>query len=787
MKALDRKLLRDIVRLWPQALAIALVMAAGVATLVLAIGASRSLEETRATYYERNRFADVFAQATRAPLDVARAVAEIPGVAAASPRIAGYAIVDMEGVAEPVSGIVISLPEVGQPRLNALTIREGRLPEPLSIDEIVVNASFADAHDLRPGSRLSAVIKGRRRVMDIVGVVHSPEFIYAIGPGDLVPNDRRFGVIWARRGAVEAAYDLAGAFNDITIGLARGASRGTVIDAVDAALDRYGGAGAYDRDDQISHAFLDSELDQLASIALIIPPIFLGVAAFLVNITVARLVALEREQIGLLKALGYPKLAIVSHYLKLAALIALVGVAIGWVAGFWLGRGLTQLFGEFYHFPFLVYLNRPDVYAISAGAAVAASVLGAFNAIWSVARLEPAVAMAPPSPPKFRRLLLERLGLMRLLPQAFAMAARNIARRPARAGLTLLGLAMSVAVLIGALFATDAVETMIESTYFRSERQDATLTFAEEQGPGALHAVARLPGVMRVEPFRSAGVRLSNGVAEKRVALIGHMPMNDLNRVVDASDRAVDPPEIGIALSSALARQLGVWRGDRIAVEVLQGRRRTFETPVTAVVEQYFGLAAHMSLDEMNRSLGDGPRISGAYAALDTAEIEAFYQEIKDTPAIAAVALKDVSLQKFRETMAQNIGYTTTIYTGLALVIAFGVVYNAARIQLSERARELASLRVLGFSRGETLRILLTELTVLSAAAIPIGWGLGKALAWAVIQGLQSDLFRVPLIVLRHTYAYATSAFLIAFVVGALLVRRRINELDLVAVLKTRD
>src|SRR6516165_2742456 len=791
MHAIDIKLLRDLRRLWVQVLAIALVMASGVATLILANGAYRSLEESRSAYYERNRFADVFAAATRAPLSINDRISAIPGVAAAEPRIVKFALLDVPGLAEPATGLAISIPDQRAPRLNVPYLREGRLPETERADEVVVNEQFARANGFGLTSRFKAILNGRLRELSIVGIALSPEFIYAIGPGDLMPDDQRFCVMWMSYRALAGLFDLDGAFNSIALSLLPGADESEVMRQTDALLARHGGTGAYGRKDQLSHSFIDAELKQLAALARVMPPIFLSVAAFLINITLSRLVALEREQIGLLKAVGYAPPTIAWHYIKLVLLIAAIGIAIGFVTGATLGRGLTRLYANFFHFPVLVFSNDLRIYALAALVSATAAILGAFKAVREVLELAPAVAMQPPAPPRYRRLLprllAERLALFRAVSQSTVMAFRHMLRRPLRAGLTMVGLALAVALLVTALMSFDSVEEMVEIAFHQTDRQDATINFTDAVSSRAVEAVAHLPGVLRVEPYRSASVRLSNGPRSRRLTIIGKPVRMDLSRVLDIDLRPVRLPEAGLMLGTRVAQLLALKPGDLVDVEVLEGRRYTTRVPVTGIIESYFGLVVFMDIDALNTLLGEGHRVNGTYIRYDGAQSAALFQEIKRTPAVASLGLQRRALKRFRETIAQNINYMVFVYVSLAVIIAFGIVYNSARIQLSERARELASLRVLGFTRGEVSWVLLTELAILSVVSLPIGWLIGYGFGWLLIQSYSSDLYRAPFVIATPTFAMAALVVLAAACVSALIVRRRIDRLDLVAALKTRE
>jgi putative ABC transport system permease protein len=787
MRTLDIKLFRDLVRLWAQALAIALVIAGGVASLILAVGSYRSLDETRAAYYERYRFADVFASARRAPRTLVDQIAEIPGVAGVDARIVKLALLDIPNYSEPATGQVISLPEIAEPALNRLYMREGRAPEPGRADEAVVNEGFAKAHGFTPGSRFSAILNGRKRELVVVGIALSPEFIYAVGPGDIMPDDRRFGIIWMSERALASVYDLDDAFSSVALKLLRGASERDVIMRLDAMLDRYGGRAAYGRKDQTSHAWLDHELDMLSNMSRTLPPIFLLVSAFLVNLTLTRLVALEREQIGLMKALGYRSASIVTHYLKFVMVIATIGIVIGAVTGTWLGIKITSLFGDFFHFPFLVFTRSPDLYVVAAALSLVAAAIGALRALRDVVRLAPAVAMQPPAPPRFRRLLPANFTLDKFVSQPTMMMLRNIMRHPVRSSFTMLGMALATAILVVSLFTRDTMEELIDVTFFLADRQDATVSFVEKRPQDVVMQIARLPGVLAAEPSREVPVRIRSGTIERRIVISGRPPDADLNRIIDADLRPVVLPDTGLALSSMLAQVLEVELGQSVEIDLLEGTRRTVSLPVTALIEDYFGIRGMMDADALARLMREAPTVNSVNVSLDGSARDMFYAAVKGMPVVSGLALQRVSLANFREAIALLITTMAGIYTGLAAVIAFGVVYNSARISLSERARELASLRVLGFTRGEVLRILLLELALLTLLAQPPGWVIGYGLAWIMQTNLAGELMRVRLVVEQPTYVFASAIVIAAAVLSALVVRRRINKLDLVTVLKTRD
>lgn len=783
---LRRKVLRDLRRLWVQVLAIALVLAAGVATLILGNGAYASLHETRARYYEENRFADVFTDVTRAPYSLLPEIEGIEGVLDAEARIVKLGLLDLPGMVEPGSVEFVSLPAGNGAGLNRLYIRNGRLPEPQSAQEIAVSEGFATAHGLGPGDTLPVLMNGQERNLVITGVALSPEFIYALGPGQMMPDPSRFGVVWVPRTSLEAAYDLEGAFSNVVLKLAPGADPDRVVEALNRLTARYGGVGATARKDQISHAFLDAELKQLSAMVKVLPPIFLLVAAMLVNMTLSRLIALDREQIGLFKAIGYTSRAVAQHYVEFVLLIAAVGILIGFIAGAWLGIGLAQMYARFFSFPYLVFTRDPQLYGLAAVITLAAVVGGALYAVRSVVTLPPAVAMSPPAPAVYRARTAWFRSLIQLR-QTEVMVARHLLRWPFRTASSTLGIAMSVAILVASLWSFGSIDRMIDITFFRTERHDAQIVFGAPEPMAAAFAVRDMPGVMVAEPFRQVAAKISNRAWSKSLGIVGRPTDPRLSRVLDPDLRPMKMPEAGLILSEALADALHVQPGDLVSVEVREGRRPVATLPVSGSSIGYVGLGAAMDLDALNRLMGEGAMISGLSLQLDRAQDAAFYAAAKAAPKTELISVTSLMLDRFRDTLAENITVMVTVYVVLAGIIAIGVVYNFSRIALSEQGRELASLRVLGFTNREVSGVLFGELAAVVLLAQPLGWLIGYGIALAMVAAFSSDLYRVPFVVGREVFAIASLVVCAAALASAFAIRGRIDNLDMIEVLKTRE
>jgi putative ABC transport system permease protein len=787
VRPLDRKLLRDIWSLKGQAFAIALVIGAGVAMFIMYLSTFASLRATQAAYYERYRFADVFAGLTRAPLYLRDRVAEIPGVARVEARVVVDVSLDVEGLTEPASARLIGIEIPRVPSLNDLFLRRGRYPAPGRSDEVVVSEAFAVSRELVPGDTVGAVINGRRRDLEIVGIGLSPEYIYTVRPGELVPDDSRFAIVWMDGRSLSAAFDMEGGFNHVAITRAPGASEPDIIARLDRLIAPYGGLGAYPRSLQTSHWYLDNELRQLQSVGLILPIVFLLVAAFLLNVVLTRIVSVQREQIAALKALGYTNGELSWHYGKLSLVIGAAGAVIGGIAGAALGSAMTSMYNNFFRFPTLMFHMPPNVVVSGILVSFAASGLGALNAVRRVAALPPAEAMRPEAPPHYGRSILERIGLARFLSAPVRMILRNVGGHPVRAATSVSGIAAAVALLILGTFFLDSIAVLMEQQFFVIQRQDVTVNFVLPASGRSLHEVGRLPGVIHAEPTRALPARLRSAQHARIVSVQGLVAQPDLNRVVDVNGTAMRLPPAGLVLSLKLAEVLAAQVGDEILIEVLDGRRRTQLVPVSGIVEEYMGTAAYMEIDALRRLAGEGDTLTGAFLKVDPSMTEALYARLKDIPAIAGVGLKRTSINSFNKTLGET--FYVMIFFNLLFsgVIAGGVVYNAARVSFSERSRELASLRVLGFTRGEISFILLGELGVVTIVAIPFGLLAGYLCAAALVAAFNTELYRFPLVVTSRTLAFAATSVIVAATLSGLAVRRRLDHLDLVGVLKTRE
>ncbi len=782
--SLNHKLLRDIWNIKGQMAAIIMVMAAGIAVYIITFGVLDSLKLTRDTYYERYQFADVFASLKRAPESVKQRIDEIPGVSVTESRVIFKVTMQMETLNEPATGKLISLPDGREPLLNKLYLRSGRMLYPNEEDAILSDESFFKAHNLELGDKISVISNGHHRKLKIVGVVLSPEYVYSIAPGALMPDGKRFGIFWMSRRSLEASVNMKGAFNDISIKTDRNANLSLIEERLDQILKPYGGLISYDRSEQMSNFFVTNELKQLDSMGTIAPVIFLSVAAFLINVVMSRQISTQREQIGMLKAVGYHDLEISLHYLKMVLVITGLGAIIGLLVGAWIGAGMTKMYAEFFHFPILKYSFSIEVMIFSVFFCTLSAVGGTLFAIRRAAKLPPAEAMRPESPTEFKESKLEQLGLYQHLSFLSRIILRQLERRPIRALLSALGMALSLSILVFSFFMKDSMDYLMEVQYDETQREDINFSFIEPRPYRALEEIKALPGVLIVEPIRNVSALLKFKHFKKRSSITGLIPKPDLRRIIDSELKPVALPDTGLVMSKKLAEILHIGVGDVLEVEVLVEKRPTLHIPVIAITQQFIGTGAFMKIRELNRLLDETPKVSGATVMVDPNHRAVLYKKLKEIPAIMGLNIISILRQIFEDLMAENLLKMVSINILFASFISFGVIYNTSRIALSERGRELASLRVLGLTRREVAYILFGELGLITLVSLPIGIWIGNTLAIGMTISMESELFRIPFYIKNSTYGYAVLIVLTSTILSFYLVWRQVDQIDLVSAQK---
>lgn len=787
MNALDRKLLRDLWRLKGQVASISAVMAAGVASVIAMRSTLESMQRTRDEYYATAHFPSVFATLTRAPESLAQRIAAIDGVATVETRVVTDVLMQVPRSGDAASAHLVSVARQGE-TLSRLHIQRGRRLDPAAADEALVNGHFATANGIGPGDTLSVVVNGRLRHLRIVGLALSPEFVYDALPGvGMFSDSKHSAIVWMNRDALAPLYQMDGAFNDVTILTAPGANENEVIARLDDLLRPYGGGHAYARKDQLSNTIVSGELEQLRVFGTAMPLIFLSIAAFLLNIVLTRLIATQREEIATLKAFGYTNGRLAVHFLGYPGAAIVFGSVGGVALGMWAGAEYTQVYTLFFKFPTFEHYTSASLILVSVGVSALAAVAGTLSAVRRAVSLRPAEGMRPDAPAEFKPLLLERMGMADLVPPAGRMILRDLERKRFRTVASILGVAASAAILVVGTFAFDSARYMADLQFRVVDREDLSVGFASLRPARARRELEGLRGVTRVELFRMSAVRLRSGHRSRRIAITGLERGAQLRRVVDRAGHAYELPPSGLVLTTALGNILHVKVGDTVTAELLERGGEVRRLPVVGLADELLGLSAYMELGALHAVMREGPVASGAYLAVASGAERDVVAQLRELPGVSGTATRRAMIENFDAQIAASLRLTVTIVVSLAVVVALGVVYNGIRISLSERSRELASLRVLGFTRQEVAALLFGEQGVIDVIGTPLGLLMGLGLAYWISTGFATEMYRFPVVVSTRTYLFSAGVIAVAVLGATLVMRRKVYGLDLIAALKTRE
>jgi putative ABC transport system permease protein len=787
MRTLDRKLIRDLWHMRGQLIAIIFVLAAGVAMFVLSTSNYESLDYTKDKYYREHRFADLFLHLKRAPKHLKSQIDQIDGIRWSETSIITEVNLDGDKIDGLAVGHLVSLPLPYRDGLNKPYLVKGRFPVLNQEGEVLISEPFAEENALLVGDHFSAIINGRRKDLTVVGIALSPEFIYAIKPGQLMPDNKNYGIIWIGEESLAAAMDMQGAFNNVTAILEPKINPESVAEPLETLLESYGAGKAIAKDKQMSNWFVENELRQLETMGLMIPIIFFSVAIFLLNMVVSRLVQSQREQVAIMKAFGYRTFDLAWHYLQFVLVIVVFGNIMGVLFGMWMGRSMVALYVEFFKFPELIYLLRPQIVVQSVLISALVAIIGTLGSLWKAVAIPPAEAMKAEPPASFKPTYLERIGLGFLVGYQSRMIIRNLERAPKRSGLAIAGMSLASAIMVLGNFGMDSVDELIRVQYFTIQREDLTIRFYEPRPYRSFFEIANQEEVSIAEGIRTVAAEAKAGHRSRAIEITG-LPSNpELRRPLNQQLEEVTIPKDGLVLSRTLADVLGVTTGDELDLEVLEGRRPKISMQIVSLIDEYMGTSAYVHKDYLNALMGEDRAVNVIHAVARGPNVDALFQRLKETPAVAAVTLKTAALDGFRKATGENMAIMTFFNVMFAVIIAFGVVYNSAQIILNERTRDLATLRVLGFTRAEISTILLGELFVIMLISLPIGCMIGYALAASVAEMAASELFRLPLVIHKVTYVKAIVTVVGATLLTALYIRRKLDRLDLMTALKARE
>lgn len=788
MSVLNKKLWRDLWQSKGQVLAVTAVIACGIAVYVAFLSSYRNLVLSRDSYYSAYRFHDFSIQMEKAPETAVFKIKELAGVRNARGRIVKDVPLTVTNQGENKIARLISLPLMSQGIIDGLHLVRGRLLQDSAGDECVVNDKFFEANQLKMGDRIQVTANGRRQSLKIVGTAQSPEYIYTIrNVQEMVPNPNKFGIIWVQQEWAESQLNLRGAINEIVGEVYDSEQLNTLLDQAKELLKPYGIYARVKRENQLSHWYLKSEIDGLAVSATITPAIFLLMAALILVILLSRMVRREQTQIGLLKAYGYSNTQISMHYVKFASILGIIGGLIGEGVGQWMGRGMIQLYIQFYTIPILRYQFYPDLLGNAILISTGCALFSALLVVRSVVNISPATAMRDSPPRTAHKTLLEKIpALWNHVSFTNKIILRNIGRYPMRSGFTVLGVMLSTSIVMMGYFSGDAMNYMLEHQFEKVQREDVRVTFYREQGQNAWLEALRWPGVRRAEPLLMYPFEIKTAWKKKELLITGLPAQGRLFYLLDEDNHHVQLKTRGLTLMKINADELKLRAGDKVTIKPLIRLEKEHEVVIEQVVQQYVGAGAYMRHDALSRLLGESLAINALLLKLDgpLAVLNAYLKEI---PLVASVEVKQDALDNFNKTIGESMGISMFFLTLFAGVIAIAVIYNSTAINITERSREMASLRVLGYTTAEVGRIIFNENLFLSLLGLAIGLPFGHLMCKSMTAAYTTEVFRFPFYISSQTYWISGLTILGYVVITNVLSRKRIATLDMVEALKSRE
>jgi len=792
MKPLQRKLIRD---LWGRKGALAtllVIMAIGVGAYVGMASVWRDLDGARAGYYRDQRLAHFVVDLKRLPQWAVKESATLPNVSALRGRVRQAVLMELPGVERPIPGAAISMPQARRPVLNDVRLRSGSWFSGSNEREVILDHAFAQARGLRPGDRIKALLLDRQHELLVVGTAQSPEFVYLIPPdGGFAPDPSRFGVLYAGEEFLRNSGDLQGAWNQL-VGTVHDTSATAVANTLallSERLDPFGVTLATSMRDDPSVRYLEDELAGLEVQSRVLPALFLGVAALVLNVLLGRLVAQQRSVIGTLRALGYPAAAVTRHYLAYGLVVGLAGGLAGLAMGWWIQGQMVTMYHDFFALPGLAPQLHPDVVLTGLAISLLFAAAGTWKGVRGAARLAPADAMRPPPPERAGRVLPERIpGLWRRLPFAGRMLLRTVFRNPFRSLVSVVAAAVSTTLVFTALSMVDALAYLMRYEYQRVAHQDFTVGLRDPDAVQAAAEVERLSGVARTEPQLTVISDLSHGPYRKRVGVMGLPPGGRLYTPLDGSGNPLVMPDAGLVLNRKLAEILHLRPGDTLRLRPLIGQRQEVTAEVAAVTDNFFGLTAYADIRYLSRLLGEAEAANAVLGALQPgAGAEPLLDELKRRPTVVGIGERLRAFNLMEETFGETMGAMIGVMVLFSGSIAFGSVLNAALVSLSERQREVATLRTLGYRSGQVARLLAGEGLLLNGLGLLVGLVAGVGLAHLLSVAYSTELYRFPAVILPGTLLLSAVVVVLFVATAQLILFWMIRRLDWLAVLNVKE
>lgn len=789
---LRRKAWRDIRENKGVYIACVVVIAIGLMIYTTMSMVFESMTKSQQNFYSETHFGDGFISVTGFPENKVNSLTFLQGVDQVEGRIVkDVRLLDQQKDSNRYLRMV-SVNMTNTPKLNQLRLVTGHLPTDTQ-SEILVDPQFLTANHLALGDPLKVIIEGQQATFYITGTAQSPEFVYIMkNAQDLYPSPVDFGIAYVPLSSLKAMVKEKGQVNDLTFTLKDGASFDSVKESLQASLKPYGIQSIIPRKDQTSNAILTSKITSMGSMAKTLPVVFLGVATFILYSMLKRLIEQQRVAIGTLKAFGFTDREIVWHYLTYPLVIGTAGGLLGSLSGIALSFPLTTLYKQFFALPGLKSEFSIKYLLISLALSLFFSILSGLSGSIEILRLEPAQAMRPPAPITANKTRIERITwFWRNLSSQSQMGIRDVFRTPTRSLFNILGIAVVFSLMTVSWSMQNMINLLTVVQLEKVQTYDVKFQLTHPSPTDVTQqALTHEIGVSRVESVLEAPATLSNGWLKKEVALMGLAKDSTMYNVLDKKGERVEVSEQGILLSEHLAKILNVKVGDTIYVESPWRREPLGEKgenlQVIGVVPQYVGLNAFMEEKELQRFLRQGEISTSMLVKMNSSDVGLLKSKYRNATNVTSIeSLKD-SGDKIRK-MMDSYGFTTWLLAILGGITGFALIYNSSVISLSERKRELASLRVLGMTPREVLRVITSEQWSLYFFGILLGIQLAYGLEFGMAQAMSTDLYSLPAELTPIALLGAAAGTAFSVLVAQSRAYYKIKSLPYVEILSTKE
>ena len=792
MSSLDRKLLRDLKVARYLIAGVVSIIAVGVMCFIYMSATHRNLDSAMRRYYTRSRMADFWVDLKKAPASEVDALAELNGILEVNARVQSYVAVDLDDEPAPINGLVLSLPDERKPIINDMVLKRGTYFTERRQDEVIVSDVFARHHGIGPGDKLHLILNGRRQELIVVGTSISCEFVYLVNPGSITPDPQHFGVFYLKKSFAEHAFDLSGAANQV-LGRLTPEARGrpdAVIRRVESVLAPYGVLTTTLLRDHASNRFLSDEIRGLGVFATMMPLIFMGVAALVLNVSMVRLVEQQRTVIGTLKALGYSDHSLLSHFAKFGALTGLVGALIGMVLGYFMAELVTWNYGRFFEFPDLYNRLYPDTYAGGLAIGLTGSVVGSVLGARAVLELSPAQAMRPKSPARGGPVCIERATwLWRRLNFAWRLVMRTALRDRLRTAAGILATTTGAGLLVCSFILDEGLHHLINFQFEKITLSDVHLGFNDERGLAMLFEVARLPGVDRAEPVMNLACTFMHGPRQHRGSITGIESDAMLIVPRDRKGRSIPIPTVGLVMSRKMAELLDAEPGDTVTVVPIKGRRDELRVRVASLTESYIGTSVYADIRYLGFVIGETLAINGAQLKVDprpTAR-NLLNRELKRLPALRSVSVRTDVIKNLNDTFVVTQEIFVSLLQFFAGIVFFCSLLTTSLVGLSQREREVANLLAMGFGKWQVGSLFLRESVLINSIGTATGLPLGYFISTLVAAQYDTELFRFPVVTSPGIFLKCIIMSLVFAATAHAVVQRNVNHLDWLGIIRASD